>query len=208
MKLAIALLFCVGLHADFDITFSTGYAVAAIVQGSHSSDWISMGAQPGSAQDGQTITLPLLYFGADCYRTDLACLTTSPVRTPVTVTVPLSLTDGAGETLTESLSYTASDAINADLGHSLISYPGPAAFFAFADGEQWTVTETQSLNGTFHDGDFIQWGALSFAATPFTTTPEPSALAEVGLLLLLIAIAGKVRRTGKSPATIAEKLAD
>jgi hypothetical protein len=208
MKLAIALLFCVGLRADFDVTFSTGSASAVLVKGQgFGEDTISFVPESGFAQDGDTLALPLLDYFAGCYRTDPGCPTTSFYFPPVTITAPVTLTNSLGQALTEMLSYTVTgDFITGNVSDGqrfLASHPGPAIQFAFGDGETWTVTETESLNGTFHDFDSVRFGALSFVATP-----EPSALAEVGLVLLLIAIAGRVRRTGKSSATIAVKLPD
>jgi hypothetical protein len=176
MKLFAMLALCTALHAD--VTFSTGSAEAVLVAGYGPADWMDSAPVSGVAQDGQTLA-PWLAFHADCYRTDAACLYNTGVAT---ITVPISLTDGLGETVTQTISYTASDWVSQEGYHYVTGQVGPAATFSFSDGEQWTVTETQALNGRFHDWDQVYFGSLSFADP--VQVPEPNAFFLAAALLI------------------------
>ena len=183
MKLLVLVLaFCAGLRAD--VTFSTGYTSAPLIRGLYGdADTISLSPVNGVAQDGETLPVPLLAYSAGCYRTDQSCLYTYG---SATVTVPVTLTNWLGQSLTESLSYTAGVSITQEGYHYLSSGPGSGASFVFDDGENWIVTEPQSLNGKFHDWDRVSFGSLSFAEP--VAVPEPNGfLVEVALFLCAIA---------------------
>jgi hypothetical protein len=179
--LALALMLCAGLHAE--MIFSTGSSFAFLIKGSFGQDTISFLPVSGTAQDGQTLAVPLLLFRDFCFRTDPVCLLNLPGG--ATITVPISLTDGPGETVTESLSYTASDSMTQAGIHTVTGGLGPAAQFAFSDGEVWTVMQTAALNGSFPDGDQVQFGSLRFAEV--SSVPEPSSRGLVAFLLVGLA---------------------